>query len=106
MPLSSELFASSQVQIILVLVGVDVILGILGALMRKDFRLSRLADFMKKMVVGYVLGFAVVLMAAAGQPSLSFLVPVAFILVVVALAGSILRNLGKLGLPLPGSNMV
>ena len=106
MPLSSELFANTQTQIILMLIGADVILGVLGALMRKELKLSRLADFMKKMVIGYVLGFAVVQMAASAWPSLSFLVPVAFVVIAIALAGSILRNLRKLGLPLPGASMM
>ena len=69
--------------------------------MKKDFRLGKLANFMVKPVLGYVLGFAVLEMVASALPSLAFVVMVAFVLIVLALVGSILNNLGKMGLGLP-----
>lgn len=95
------LFANSQTQWILVLIIIDVVLGIIGALTRKDFVLGKVAGFMKKGVVTYVFGFAV--LSAAGQaiPSLSMFVGIAYILIVLALVGSILSNLRRIGLPVP-----
>ena len=37
--------------------------------MKKDFRLGKLAKFMKTPVLGYVLGFAVLEMVAVALPS-------------------------------------
>ena len=101
MPQLVDLFGTTQVQWILILVAVDVVLGIVAALMKKNFRLGKLANFMVKPVLGYVLGFAVLEMVAQALPSLAWLVLVAFALIVLALIGSILNNLGKMGLGLP-----
>ena len=101
MPQLVALFGTTQVQWILILVAVDVVLGIVAALMKKNFRLGKLANFMVKPVLGYVLGFAVLEMVAQALPSLALVVTVAFILIVLALVGSILNNLGKMGLKLP-----
>ena len=95
------LFGTSQVQWILILVAIDVVLGIVAALIKKDFRLGKLAGFMKKGVLGYVLGFAVLEMVAQALPSLVLIVSVAYVLILLALVGSILSNLGKMGLKLP-----
>jgi len=95
------LFGTTQVQWILILVAIDVVLGIVAALIKKDFRLGKLAGFMKKGVLGYVLGFAVLEMVAQALPSLVLIVSVAYVLILLALVGSILSNLGKMGLKLP-----
>jgi len=92
---------TSQVQWIITLLGVDVILGIAGALVKKEFSFRKLGNFMKWPVLGYVLGFAVIEMVGVALPSLAFVVPVVFALVVVTLLASIVRNLGRLGLPVP-----
>lgn len=97
------LFGTSQIQIIVILLMVDVLLGVIGAIIKKDFRFGKLASFMKGPVLGYVLGFAVLEMVAQALPALAFLVPIAFALVVLTLLASIFRNLGRCGLPLPGT---
>ena len=101
MPQLVDLFGTTQVQWILILVAIDVVLGIVAALIKKDFRLGKLAGFMKKGVLGYVLGFAVLEMVAQALPSLVLIVSVAYVLILLALVGSILSNLGKMGLKLP-----
>ena len=95
------LFGTTQIQWILILIAVDVVLGIIAALMKKNFRLGKLAGFMVKPVLGYILGFAVLEMAAQALPSLVAIVQVAYILIILALVGSILNNLEKMGLKLP-----
>lgn len=92
---------SSQMQWIVVLIAVDVLLGVVGALMKKEFVLGKVGGFMKKAVLPYVLGFGVLVTVANGLPSLSIVVKAAYILVILALLGSILNNLKKLGLPVP-----
>jgi len=93
--------AVSQVQVVAILVAIDVILGVIAALIKKDFVLGKLAGFMQKSVVGYIFGFAV--LATAGQvvPSLAVVVTVAYWLIVLALVGSVLDNLSKIGVPMP-----
>lgn len=97
------LFGTFQMQIIVILLGIDVILGVIAAIVKKDFLFGKLAGFMKGPVLGYILGFAVLEMVAQALPSLAFVVPVALVLVVLTLLASIFKNLGRLGLPLPGT---
>jgi len=95
------LFGTSQIRWIVILIVIDLVLGIIAAILKKDFRLGKLAKFMVKPVLGYVFGFAVLEMVALALPSLASIVSVAFILVILALIGSILSNLAKMGLTLP-----
>ncbi len=97
------LFATPQMQWIVILLGIDVILGIIAALVKKEFVFGKLCNFMKGPVLAYVLGFAVIELVGSALPSLAFVVPVVFVLVLIALLASIFGNLGKLGLPLPGT---
>ena len=97
------LFATQQMQWIVILLAIDVLLGIIAALVKKEFIFGKLCNFMKGPVLAYVLGFAVIELVGAAIPSLAFIVPVVFVLVVIALLASIFGNLGKLGLPLPGT---
>lgn len=96
-----ETLATSQVQIMVILVAIDVILGVIAAFMKNSFVLGKLAAFMEKGVIFYVFGFTI--LAAVGQafPSLAIVVTVAYWLIVLALVGSILDNLGKIGIPIP-----
>jgi len=96
-----NIFGGAQMKNIVMLIGVDVILGIIAALKSKEFVLGKLAGFMKRGILTYVFGFAVMIMIGEALPSLSMVVAVAYWLVVLALIGSILGNLGKLGLPIP-----
>lgn len=95
------LFAQPQIKWIFVLIGIDWLLGLVASLMKKDFRLGKVANFMLKSVLGYVWGFAVLEMVALAMPNFEMWVRVAYILIVLALIGSILDNLGKLGAPIP-----
>jgi len=97
------LFATPQMQWIVILLSIDVILGIIAAFIKKEFVFGKLCNFMKGPVLAYVLGFAVIALVGSALPSLAFIVPVVFVLVVLALLASIFGNLGKLGLPLPGT---
>ena len=97
------LFATTQMQWIVVLLGFDVIFGIIAALVKREFVFGKLCNFMKGPVLAYVFGFAVIELVGSALPSLAFIVPVVFVLVVISLLASIFGNLGKLGLPLPGT---
>lgn len=96
-----DALAASQIQIITLLVAVDVVLGVVAAFMKKDFVLGKLGGFMKRGVLQFVFGFAVLLAVEQAFPSLSMVVTVAYWLVLLALVGSILDNLGKMGLSIP-----
>ena len=90
-----------QVKWIVTLIAIDVVLGIIAAILKKDFRLGKVANFMGKPVLGYVFGFVVLASVATASPSLAWVVSLAYVLIILALVGSILNNLGKMGLPLP-----
>lgn len=97
------LLGSPQIKWIVALIGIDVVLGIIVALMKKSFRLGKLANFMFKPILGYVFGFAVLEIAAQSHagPAPTIIPRAALILIILALIGSILNNLGKMGLGLP-----
>jgi len=95
------LFGTTQMQWIVILIAIDVVLGIIASIVKKDLLLGKLANFMKGPILAYVLGFAVLEMVGQALPKLAYIVLVAFILIVIALLVSILKNLGRLGLPLP-----
>jgi len=97
----TPLFAVSQIRWIVILIAVDVVLGIIGAIVKKDFRLGKLAKFMGIPVLGYLFGFAILEMIVQVMPSLAWFIQGAFILIVLALIGSILNNLSRIGLSLP-----
>ncbi|MBI4101687.1 MAG: phage holin family protein [Candidatus Nealsonbacteria bacterium] len=96
-----EVFAISQIKNIVLLVMVDVVVGVIAALLKKEFVLGKVAGFLKRGVLKYVLGFAVLALVGASIPSLSWAVTVGYVLAILGLVGSILDNLGKLGLPIP-----
>ena len=96
-----SVLGTSEVRNIIILIGIDVVLGVVAALKSKEFTLGKVAGFMKKGVLAYVFGFAILALASAVLPILSWLATVAYFLIILALAGSILDNLGKLGLPIP-----
>jgi len=99
--MSVEIVANNQVQMIVVLIGIDVVLGVIAALMKKEFVLGKLAGFMKRGILVYVFGFAVIAAVGKVLPSLSIIVTVAYWLIILAVAGSILDNLAKIGIPIP-----
>jgi len=94
-------FGTWQVQVIITLIAIDVLLGIIAALIRKDFLWGKLANFMKTPVLAYIFGFVIIEITVSAFPSLSFLVPIAFALIVLTLLASIFRNLSKIGIPVP-----
>jgi len=99
--MSIEILATNQMQMIVALIGIDVVLGLIAALMKKEFVLGKVAGFMKRGVLVYVFGFAVISAVGEALPSLAIVVTAAYWLIILALIGSVLDNLGKIGLPIP-----
>ena len=93
--------AVDGLQTIVILLGIDVVLGIIAALMKKEFMLGKLAGFMGKNVLTYVFGFAVLSAVAQAFPTVATIVSVAYWLIILALIGSLLDNLAKIGVPIP-----
>ena len=101
MPQAFTLLVTPQIQWIIILLAIDVVLGITASLAKKNLRLGKIANFMVKPVLGYVFGFVVLVSAIAKFPSLAIVVTIAYFLIILALLGSILNNLGKMGIPMP-----
>ncbi len=95
------LLKTSEMKWIIILIVIDVLLGIIAALVKKDFRLGKVADFMFRPVLAYILGFGILMLIPTAIPSLAKVSQFSYILVLLALTGSILDNLSKLGLKLP-----
>ncbi|HDY72775.1 MAG TPA: hypothetical protein ENH90_01295 [bacterium] len=95
------LLKTSEMKWIITLITIDVLLGIIAALVKKDFRLGKVADFMFKPVLAYILGFGILMLIPTAIPSLAKISQFSYILVLLALTGSILNNLSRLGLKLP-----
>ena len=94
-------FGTWQMQVIVILLAIDVLLGIIAALIKKGFIWGKLANFMKGPVLSYVFGFAIIEIVAMALPTLNFIVPVAFVIIVFSLLASIFKNLAKIGIPVP-----
>ena len=88
-------------QVIVTLIGIDVLFGLIAALFKKTFAPSKVADFMKGAVIYFLFGFAIIEMVGEQLPQLSFVVPISFVLIIIVILASIFRNLGKLGIPVP-----
>ncbi len=99
--LSYFYFGTWQIQVIVTLIAIDVLLGIIAALIKKVFSLNKVADFMKGPVLNFVFGFAIIQVLGNEFTQLSFIVTVSFVLIIIALIASILKNLGKIGIPVP-----
>lgn len=96
-----NLFANPWVRTIVILILVDLVLGIIAAFLKKNFVIGKIAGFVKTGFIKYVFGFAIVEIVAEALPSFAMIVTVVYWFIVVALFGSILDNLGKMGLPMP-----
>ncbi len=77
------------------------ILGIIVAILKKNFAIGKVAGFVKTGFIKYVFGFVIVEIVGEALPSWASIVTIAYWLIVIALIGSILDNLGKMGLPIP-----
>jgi phage-related holin len=82
------------------LILIDYILGFIGAILKKEFRLGKVAKVMGRPVLNYLFGYGVLVLVAQAT-GLSFLISFGFIIVALALIGSILENLGKFGVSVP-----
>jgi len=97
------LFGTTYIQAIGVLIGIDVLLGIIAAIVSKKFAFSKLALFMKGPVLAYIFGFVILELYVKGFGLIvgNWTLLVAFILIALVLLSSILKNLGRIGVPFP-----
>ena len=97
----SSYFGTWQMQVITILIAIDVLLGIIAALLKKQFLWSKLANFMKGPVLSFIFGFAIVEIVVEALPTLSFLATASYVIIIIVLLASIFRNLAKIGIPVP-----
>lgn len=97
----TSLFATPQMQIIVGLVVADIVLGVVGAVVKKEFSLRKLGNFAHSHILGFAFGFALVELIGQALPAFALFVQVAFGMIALTLAASLVRNLGKFGLPVP-----
>lgn len=100
-------FADTRVQILFLLIALDLALGVVAALMAKDFRLVYVADFLRNDVLGKVVPFGVFYAGYKYAKNEDIIIPGvdlevlmngAWGIVLLALSGSLLGSLKGLGL--------
>lgn len=95
-------FGTLQMRWIAILLMVDVILGVAGAIAARNFNFNKLATFMATGVLTYLFGFAVVEIVASGFAVYGQMATtVVFVAIVLNLLGSIISNLATLGINMP-----
>jgi len=97
----TKFFLFPGATLILWLIVIDYILGFVGAILKKEFKLGKVAKVMGGPVLNYLLGLAVLNAVGSAFPAFSWLVSFGVIVVVLALIGSILENLTKFGVKIP-----
>lgn len=99
--------ADTRVQIIFLLIALDLGLGVLASIKKKDFRMSYLSDFLLNDVLPKVAGFAIFYAGYKYAKSQDIVIPGvdfevlmngAWVIVLAALAGSLLGSIKDLGL--------
>ncbi len=96
-----KIFAFPGVKWVLWLIVIDYVLGFIGAIVKKEFRLGKVAKVMEGPVLKYVFGLTILNLVSHAVPPFSWLIKVGVIIVSFALLGSIFENLGKLGISVP-----
>jgi len=105
-------FNDTRVQIMLLLVALDLLLGVASSLKNKDFRLSYVADFARNDLLGKVAPFAVLYAGYKYANTADIVIPgfdmevvtdAAWVIVLAALVGSLLKSLNDFGLNLPSA---
>lgn len=100
-------FNDERVQVVLLLVAIDLLLGVIVALKKGDFRLSFVADFARNDILGKVAPFAVLYAGYKYAGSADIVIPgfdlevamnAAWVVVLAALVGSLLGSVKDLGL--------
>jgi hypothetical protein len=96
-----------KVDVLIVLIAVDFLLGVIAALKSRTFRLAYIADFVRKDVVFKIGGYLVLYAASyfAGQADvvidgldMGVIAGAAFVVIVAAMVGSIFNSIKELGL--------
>jgi hypothetical protein len=94
-------FAGQDIQIIFWGIAVNVALGILVSLVKGDFNLHHLSNFLHGMVLPYIFVYAVLRGVAGNLAWGSLVTQLVYVLVVLTLLAGIWEKLGHFGLPSP-----
>lgn len=99
-------FEDTRVQVILLLVALDLLLGVGASLYKKDFRLSYVVDFARNDLLGKLLPFAVIYAGYKYAQNADIVIPgldmevvmnAMWVIVLAALVGSLLHSLKEFG---------
>lgn len=95
-----SVFSNPAIKLIVWLIIIDYVVGFVGAILKKEFKLGKVAKVMGGPVLKYLLGLGVLGLVAQAT-GMNCLVTLGSIIVGLALIGSICENLGKFGISLP-----
>jgi len=96
----AKFFAATDVRFIIGHIVVNLVMAIAAGLKQKDFDFRRVAEFLWRKLLPYVLGYAVV-KVIGDWCALTPLLPITWIAIETTLLGDLIDNLAKLGLKLP-----
>jgi len=88
-----------QAQVLLYLVGANLVMGVLGAVIRKEFQITQLKDFWKTVGTVFV-AYITVSIAAKGLADFVPMVTAVYLALIGYLSVKIIRNLKDWGLPI------
>lgn len=91
-----------QMRIFGILLGVNIGFGMLAAIYTGQFKLWKLADFLKRMLC-YGGAYSLVKVAAMAETSFDKVATAVWAFIVATMVGHILANLKELGLPIEGT---
>lgn len=86
---------------LVILVAAVLAIGVINALLKGQFKLSAVADILRKRVVPGIGGYYVMCLVATVNDSLKAAAIAAFVIVVAALTADVLAGLKELGVPFP-----
>ena len=103
MTMLQAILGNDQVKMIFLLIMADLLSGVAASIATGEFRLHRIADFMGKKVIPYLLGYASVKIVVYGMPEWDAFATAVWAVILAALVGDIIGNLQAFGLNPPAS---
>ena len=99
--LIQSIYGTQEVRYLVALIAANVGLGVVGAIGKGAFDLTRLADWLRTRAVPLLGGYGAAVLLSRAQPELAALATAAYVTVVATLLGHVLGSLREFGIPLP-----
>jgi len=98
-----SIYGAGELRYLIVLLVVNLVTGIGASIIRRDFRVVMLADWLTSRAVPLVIGYGSAGLLAWANPELFWIRPLAYATLVTTMLGFIFANLRDIGIPIPKS---